>query len=366
MQLKEGVRRQASGVRPAVVCACLLAASAVYADTSFTAKTQVYTDSDKTTVVSPVVEGTADITNNTNVSLGYLVDAVSSASVDIVTQASPITMHDTRHQVSLGLQQKLDTLTATGGYVFSKENDYLSHTINVGLADELDDKNTTLGLGYGISFNNVGRSGDENFSRSLTSQHVSASWTQLISPKLAAQVVYELGYESGYQASPYRFVPVRTSLDAAPDFWVPETDPDARWRHAIVGGLNRSVGDGGSIQGDYRFYLDDWGIQSHTFGARYFFHVGKNVEVRLRERFYVQNNASFYQPVYTMATKYITYDRELSALFSNTVGAKLSYLFTDRLEAEVKLDIFYYYYENFPPLLDRVGANIGAGIQLTY
>ncbi len=349
-----------------VVGALVVAASAARADTSFTAKTQVYTDSDHTTVVSPVVEGTADVTNNTNVSLGYLVDAVSSASVDIVTQASPITMHDTRHQVSLGLQQKLDTITATGGYSFSKENDYLSHTINVGLADELNDKNTTLGLGYGVSFNTVGRSGDENFSRSLTSQHVSASWTQLISPKVAAQLVYELGNESGYQASPYRFVSVRMNLMSLPDYWVPETDPDSRLRHAIVAGINRAVGDGGSIQADYRFYFDDWGIQSHTLGARYFFHLGKDLEVRLRERFYVQNSASFYQAVYTMATKYIVYDRELSALWSNTIGAKLDYLITDRLEAEAKLDIFYYYYEDFPPLLDRIGANIGLGLQLTY
>ena len=344
-----------------------IAASAAHADTSFTAKTQVYTDSDRTTVVSPVVEGTADVTNSTNISLGYLVDAVSSASVDIVTQASPITMHDTRHQVSLGVQQKLDTITATGGYSFSKENDYLSHTLNIGLADELNDKNTTLGLGYGVSFNDVGRSGDENFSRSMTNHHVSLSWTQLISPKLAGQLVYELGYSSGYQASPYRFVPVRMNLTSMPDFWVPETDPDSRMRHAIVGGLNRALGDGGSsIQGDYRFYTDDWGIQSHTLGARYFFHLGKSLEVRLRERFYVQNSATFYQAVYTMPQKYMAYDRELSALWSNTFGVKLNYLITDRLEAEAKLDIFYYYYEDFPPLLDRLGANIGLGVQLTY
>jgi hypothetical protein len=306
------------------------------------------------------------VTNDTSVSLGYLVDAVSSASVDIVTQASPKVMHDTRHQVSTSLQHKIDAYTLTGGYSFSKENDYLSHTINVGLADELFDKNTTLGLGYGVSLNTVGRAGDENFSRQLTSHHVSASWTQLVNPRTAAQVTYELGYEDGFQSSPYRFVPVRMSLDAAPEFWLPESDPLSRWKHAIVLAANRAVGDSSSIQGDYRFYIDDWGITSHTIGARYFFHLGKRTEVRLRERFYTQTGASFYQAVYTQPMQYMAYDRELSPLWSNTFGAKLSYLFTDRIEGELKVDVFYYYYLDFPPLQDRIGANLGAGIQLTY
>jgi hypothetical protein len=343
-----------------------LVCGVAHADTNFTAKTQVYTDSDHTTVVTPVVEGKADVGPSTNVSLGYLVDAVSSASVDLVTQATPRTMHDTRHEVTTGLQQKFDTITATGGYSFSKENDYLSHSINVGLADEINDKNTTLGLGYGVNFNTVGRSGDENFSRQMTAQHVAASWTQLVSPTLATQVTYELGYEQGYQASPYRFVPVRASLMAAPDFWVPETDPDTRVRHSIVLGANRAMGDGGSLQGDYRFYLDDWGITAHTIGLRYFVKLAERLELRLRERFYVQGAASFYQAVYTTAMQYITYDRELSPLWSETIGGKITYGFTDRIEGEFKLDVFYYKYSDFPPLLDRTGANVGLGVQLTY
>src|SRR5207237_1108848 len=163
---------------------------------------------------------------------------------------------------------------------------------------ELFDKNTTLALGYGISLNTVGRAGDENFARDLKTQHVSATWTQLVSPRLVTQVVYELGYASGYQASPYRFVPVRMDVNSAPQFWVPETDPNTRLRHALVLGANRAVGEASSLQGDYRFYVDDWGITAHTFGARYFVHLTKNLELRLRERFYVQTGASFYQKVY--------------------------------------------------------------------
>ncbi len=343
-----------------------IAAMPARSDTTFASKVQVYADSDHTTVISPVVEASADVTPDTSVSLGYLVDIVSSASVDIVSQASKITIHDTRHQVSAGLSQKVSDLTLTGNYSFSRENDYLSHTIGLGVSRELFDKNTTLAANYGISLNTVGRADDENFSRSLTSQHVSASWTQIITPRFLTQLTYELGNESGFQASPYRFVPIRTSLMSAPELWVPETDPDTRWRNAIVIGANHAVGANDSVQVDYRLYFDSWGITSHTFGARYFVHLTPRLELRLRNRVYTQGAASFYLDNYTAPAKYITFDRELSPLWSETFGGKLMYKLTDHLEGELKVDLFYYSYSDFAPLTSRTGTNTSLGVSLTY
>lgn len=157
-----------------------------------------------------------------------------------------------------------------------------------------------------------------------------------------------------------------TPARAAPDFWVPETDPDVRWRHAVVIGGNHAIGVADSVQGDYRFYRDSWGITSHTLGARYFWHVAKRVELRLRERLYVQNGATFYQSTYTEAAKYMAFDRELSPLWSQTFGGKLTYGFSEHLEGELKLDGFYYRYSDFVPLASRRGANVGLGLSLTY
>jgi hypothetical protein len=268
--------------------------------------------------------------------------------------------------VSLGLAHTIDALALRAGYSFSTENDYLSHTLDFTVTQDFAAKNTQLGLGYGVSFNTVGRSGDDTFARDLTVQHLAASWTQTVSPRLATQLTYELGYAEGFQSSPYRFVPIRANADAAPDFWVPETDPDTRWRHALVLGANRALTGGGSIQGDYRIYHDTWGITSHTFGLRYFVQLGSRVELRLRERLYTQNAASFYQSVYSAPAQYITFDRELSPLWSETIGGKLTYGFTDHLEGELKLDFFFYSYSDFLPLQSRTGANVGLGVALTY
>ncbi len=348
------------------IAVALVAAGAARADTTFTSKVQVYADSDHTTVVSPLVQGTADISPTTSVNLGYVADIVSSASVDIVTQASPTRIHDTRQQASGGFSHSFGSLSWHASYLYSHENDYLSNNIATGIDKELFDKNTTLSLGYALSLDDVGRAHDDNFSKSLTTQSASASWTQIISPRLITQLTYELGNASGFQSSPYRFVPVRMSVDAAPEFWVMETDPDERWRQAIVLAANHAVGDTGSIQGDYRLYHDDWGITSHTVGARYFFHITPSLELRLRERFYTQGGATFYQDNYSSVQKYMTYDRELSPLWSETFGVAAYYLFTPRLEGELKADLFYYSYADFPPLASRVGTNVGAGISVTY
>jgi hypothetical protein len=353
-------------MRLQLVIALALVGLPAHADTEFVSKIQVYADSDHTQVVSPTVQAKSDVSPGTNVSVGYLVDAVSSASVDVVSQASPRTITDTRHQLSTGLSHQLSSFNLRGGYSYSKENDYLSHTIDVGLADELDDKNTTLALGYGVSINTVGRAEDMNFAHALTVHHVALSLTQTINTRLIGQATYELSYADGYQASPYRFVPVRMSVDAAPELWVPETDPNTRFRHALVVGVNEAVGSASAIQADYRIYRDTWGITSHTVGLRYFAHLAKHVDLRFRERFYTQNGASFYQELYQAPSRYITYDRELSALWSETLGAKLEVGLTDHLVGELKLDAFYYQYAEFAPLASRTGINAGMGLMIAY
>jgi hypothetical protein len=349
----------------AVAAAATALAPRAHADTTFEAKTQVYTDSDHTTVVSPAVDAHADVTPTTGVSLGYVVDVVSSASVDIVSQASKITIHDTRHEVSAGLSQIFGALALAGTYSFSRENDYQSNTAHASLSRDFDDKNTTLALGYGVSFNVVGRAGDENFQRDETTQHLALTWTQVISPLTISSVTYEYENDNGFQSSPYRFIPIRASVDAMPDYWVLETMPLARNRNAFVVGLNHALGDD-AVQGDYRFYIDDWGIISHTVGARYFWRINKRTELRLRNRFYTQSAASFYQQVYTQPLQFMTYDgREMAAQWSETFGGKLVYRFTDHLQGELKCDVFYFSYTDFA-LQTRTGTNLGAGLSVTY
>jgi len=351
---------------PVVAAIALAGAGRATAQTDFTAKLQVYADDDHTTVVSPVVHAAAEVGDNDQVSLGYLADVVTSASVDIVSQASATTIHDVRHQVSATEAHTIGTLIATAGYTYSVEADYQSHGLSAGVTKGFFDKDTTIGVGYALSLDTVGRAGDHNFARGLTVHSATASLTQVLSRRLVAQVSYELGYAEGFQASAYRFVPVMPDPGGTPMGFVPETDPDTRFRHAGVIGANLFLPSDSSVQADYRIYHDTWGITSHTIGARYFVNLGPRIELRLRSRLYLQNGASFYQARYGDFMQYMTVDRELSPLWSETLGAKLTFAVTERLDAEAKLDGFYYHYDDFPALASRLGLNAGLGLQLHY
>ncbi len=339
------------------------------ADDSFTAKTQIYTDSDHTTVVSPLAAISRDAWQGGTLSASYVADVVSSASVDVISNATSH-MNDFRSEITAGLVQKLRNTTLSGSYVYSVENDYQSHNAELGLSQDLFEKNSTLAIGATFSANDVYRTGDQAFHRKLTVGGVSASWTQVLNRATIAQLSYSFSYGNGYWASPYRFVKVETPDLSAIEFKVPETDPNERYRHAAVIGLNRHLFTDSAIQGDYRFYADNWGVESHTIQLRYFV-TWKDLTLRLRERFYYQSGASFFRPHYTAQTlqPFVTADRELSTFWSNVAGFKVSWRLPwvhRALEVEAKVDYFHFGYVDFALLASRDGADIEAGINVIY
>jgi hypothetical protein len=352
------------------VLAGVLAAGAARAEESFVAKTQVYTDSDHTTVVSPLVHATKEPWSGATLGVGVVADVVSAASVDVVTNATPH-MSDFRKELSSSLAQVIRDTTLSAGYIYSAENDYQSHNISLGFAQDLLQRNTTLAAGYAVSLNDVGRSGDPNFHRALTVHTVDASWTQVLSPTQVLQLGYTYSYSTGFQASPYRFVCVGNTDPSVPGscdgYKVPETDPDVRNRNAIVAAWKKHVGTDSSIQLDYRLYFDDWGIVSHTAEFAYFVNFS-SVSLRLRERVYYQGSASFFQPHYDALQPFMATDRELSTFWSTMTGGKLV-IHIDAvtgLDLEAKVDVFYFEYLNYAFLDHRVAANFDLGLTLRY
>jgi hypothetical protein len=349
----------------------LCAAAPVRADNAFTAKTQLYTDNDHTTVVSPLVAISRDAWSDGTVSASYVADIVSSASVDVISNATR-RMSDFRSELTAGLSQKLHATTLSGSYVYSVENDYSSHNVDLGLAQELFDKNSTLALGWSLSSNRIGRSGDQSFRESLLVTGAAASWTQVIDKKTIAQLSYTFSYADGFQSSPYRFVRFDNGGGDIENKHQ-ERDPRLRYRHAAVIGLNRHLFGDSAIQADYRFYDDSWRVQAHTIQLRYFITFHDDVTLRLRERFYYQTDASFYRPHYTVEDgvmpEFFTADRELSKFWSNLVGVKISWRLPwvhRALEVEAKVDYFHFGYLDFALLASRDGVNVEAGLNVRY
>jgi hypothetical protein len=336
------------------------------ADDSFTAKTQIYVDNDHTTVVSPLVAISKDAWRGGTVSASYVADVVSSASIDVVSNATTH-MNDFRSEITAAVSQKWRASTVDASYIYSIEHDYESHTANLGFAQDLFQRNSTLSIGATFVHNAVGRTGDQSFHRELLVAGAAASWTQVLARATIAQLSYTFTFNDGYQASPYRFVPVYGGT-AEVQFKVPESMPNERYRHAFVLGLNQHLFKDSAIQGDYRFYVDNWGMKSHTVQLRYFV-TWKDVTLRLRERIYYQNGVDFYKPHYDDVEPFMTTDRESSTLVSNLAGAKISWRLPwvhRALELEAKGDFLYIKYIDYPLLSYRVGGTAELGINVIY
>lgn len=314
----------------------------------------MYADSDKTTVVTSVVDGNVRLPAPINVSAHALVDVVSSASVDVVSAA---TSRFEENRIELGANAQVGFSQAAEGsigYTHSGENDWHSHAVELGLSRDLAKKNAKLTVGYGFTRNYVGRAHDPSFEKQLDIHGAQLGLAQILDRRTLLTVAYTLSHASGYQGSPYRFITVMDGFSA------PESPPESRTRHAFTARILRALGRSGAVDAQYRFYIDDWGIRSHTVEASYTRELTDKLAVRLRARGYRQGHASFYRETYEMPMRYMTVDRELSTFWDAMGGIKLGWS-GDSLDLEAKVDTIVYRFEDYARLRGRVAIVSGLG-----
>src|SRR5882672_10561733 len=86
-----------------------------------------------------------------SVSGNYYVDKVSSASIDVITTASPY--KEERTQKSIGFDYLHDRWTMNLGFISSVENDYTANTFTLGVSQDVFGDLTTISLGYSLGNN---------------------------------------------------------------------------------------------------------------------------------------------------------------------------------------------------------------------
>ena len=334
----------------------------------------VRTDSDRTTVITPRVHAIAPIGDQTRVNMVYTADVWTSASVDIRASASKA-ITERRDELRGNLSHEWENVTLSGGYRFSYEPDYVSHSVSAGLSFDLADNAATLTFAGSASFDTVGRVGNPNFKRDTDAFTASVALTQLLDPKTLIQLVYEFGYADGYLASPYRFVAIGSpnglcNYPGGPgglEFCLPEHNPDERMRHAAFLQGRRALGETVSAGLGYRFYIDDWQLMSHTATADLAWALGSDTLLTLRYRFYLQSAAKQYKPSYALAAngrepadKYLTRDKELSAFSAHKIALELEQAWDvgevgRKLRALISVGPSVFLYQNFRPL-ERITA----------
>ncbi len=263
---------------------------------------------------------------NLSVVGNYYVDMVSSASIDVVTTASPYT--EERKQWSLGADYLRGNTTMRVGYTNSKESDYDADTYNFSVSQDMFGALTTLTLSYALGSDTVGKSGDASFKRNLDKQIYGVGLTQILTKSLIATVNFETMTEEGFLNNPYRSVRYADpSIDLGYSF-EPELYPNTRTSNALGFRARYFLPYRAAIEGEYRYFIDTWDVEGHTGSLTYIHPVG-DFTFTGKFRYHNQTGASFYQDLFSRseATNFRARDKEISPLTSYTFKLKAAYEF---------------------------------------
>lgn len=289
-----------------------------------------------TRVMAPEVRARLDSPKGVRVDAGYLLDAITSASIAAGVQED-IRFTEVRNQGHLGVSREFEVgearlrLGAMGR--LSHEPDYLATAITSYAALALQQRSTILSASLTYVHDDVGmvlqggeRRVDETTGRDLSDrgrqgqlEAVTAvvTWNQVLSPVATLVTSYQLVHNWGFLQNPYRRARVAGGL-------APETHPNERTRHTLYGRLAYYIpATSTAVHLGYRAYLDDWGIGALTPEVRLYQMLGHSALVRLRWRYYDQVESFFYKHEYSGEDIFVTADPKMSRFASHMVGVQL-------------------------------------------
>lgn len=248
----------------------------------------------------------------------------------------------------------------------SNEYDYSSLGFGGGLTKQFNDKNTEVGISAsayldswrpiypkelndyaenenslnGGIFDNYTITGNPNYSPDSFKFHdsngrnsfaLSLSFSQVINKKLQASLFLDVLQQQGLLSTPYQRVYFKDVSNSYIDQFQLADDierlPDSRFKLPIGTRLNYYINEKFVWRSYYRFYTDNWGIQSHTISIEIPFKMSQRFTVFPMYRFYTQTTSKYFAPseAHLSTEKYYTSDYDLSAFNANQYGFGLNY-----------------------------------------
>ena len=256
----------------------------------------------------------------------YYVDVVSSASIDVITTASPYS--EERKQWSLGMDYLRGNTTMSIGYTSSVESDFDATTYSLSVSQDMFGDLTTLTLSYAYGDDVVGNSSDPTFERQNRRQHYGVGLTQILTRNLITTLNFETITDEGYLNNPYRSVRYADSGSAIGYSYEQELYPNTRTSNAVGLRAKYYLPYRAALQAEYRFFIDTWDIEGHTAALSYV-HPWGPWTFTGKYRYHDQTGASFFSDLFprSEATNFRGRDKEISPLTSHTFKIAASYEF---------------------------------------
>ena len=271
-----------------------------------------------------------------------LVDIVTGASPDVVTNASgrPVqsfsgaSVSDRRRASEARLSRRWGNVTLAASRALSDEDDYRSRSTGVEAKVDLAGSATTLVAGYGRANDRVGSSDNPGLDERRDTSEYLAGVTQILTPRAIVQSNLQWSRGRGFYDDPYRFT--RSFYADGPPVLAPDHRPGSRRTLAWLTRYRLHFPAlAATLQSDYRYYRDDWGIRAHGLEAAWSQDLGEGWNARPALRWYWQSAADFYSAVVPRpAGPFQSSDQRLAAFGGLSPSLRIGWRDGDGLRVE--------------------------------
>jgi hypothetical protein len=321
-------------------------------------------------VNGPSVLVRKSIGSSLSVQGNYYVDTISSASIDVVTSASPY--DDERKEKSLALDYLRNKTLMSLSYTKSDESDYNARTLSLSVSHDLFGDLTSVSMGYAVGEDEIGNNTDPAFKETADRKNFRVGLTQILTKNSLLGLNWETITDQGYLNNPYRSVRYRTDQGTSTQA---ELYPNTRTSNALAVRLRYFLPYRAALGGEYRRFRDTWGISAINYELSYTHPLMDSWVFDIKYRYYEQKGADFYSDLfpYADATNFRARDKELSTYSSTTLGFGVSYEFVsggwgfiDRGSLNLSYDYLKFEYDDFRDLRVHKESNVVVGEEPLY
>ncbi len=259
-----------------------------------------------------------------SITANYLYETMSGASpmsavVDDNNESALVmsgaSIKDTRQDFSLSATGYADEGQVSGSLGYSTEDDYKATNVSLSGDYHFNQKLTTLSAGAGWSDDELTPTQQAGFDRIKSADKQTRTlfigMAQVLSKYDVIQGALQNTRHQGFLSDPYKL----------------DSRPASRNQSALIIKYRRFLtGPEAALHLDYRYFNDDWGIQSHTLKLSWYQNLTDQIQLVPSVRYYSQSQADFYDLSPDGSdNRYYSSDYRLSPYGAVTLGLKLVY-----------------------------------------
>ncbi|MEM7763996.1 MAG: DUF3570 domain-containing protein [Pseudomonadota bacterium] len=283
-------------------------------------------EGDNITIEGPSVLVRKQVGKNFSFTGNWYADLITSASIDVVTTASPY--EEERNQYSVGMDYLRGSTMMSVGLTKSTESDFDAETWSLAISQNLFGDLTTVTLAYSLGDDIVGMSNDETFARDVARQVYGLGISQILTRNLIVNFNFEGITDEGYLNNPYRSVRYLNE-DGLTYSFQGERYPNTRTSGAAAFGARYYLPYRAAVHGEYRFFSDTWGIEADSWEIGYVHPWRNKLTFNIGYRHYQQTKATFYEDLFPRVDfqNFLARDKELASFTSRLIRTGVAWDF---------------------------------------